>query len=147
LLGALIGGAKEGEELGFAFEYRSRRPATDPVNAMLSFAYAMLVRELTATLSAVDFDHRGFYHQPRYGRPALALDLMEPFRPIPRRFLRRYRDQQRRGKAAGFCLVGAGLRASAGGPQENDRGVRKAARDRDHPSGLSPPPKFPTHRI
>jgi CRISPR-associated endonuclease Cas1 len=50
---------------------------------MLSFAYAMLVRELTATLSAVGFDpYRGFFHQPRYGRPALALDMMEPFRPI-----------------------------------------------------------------
>ena len=50
---------------------------------MLSFAYAMLVRELTATLSAIGFDlYRGFYHQPRYGRPALALDAMEPFRPI-----------------------------------------------------------------
>lgn len=68
---------------GFAFDTRNRRPATDPVNAMLSFTYAMLVRELTATLSAVGFDpYRGFYHQPRYGRPALALDLMEPFRPI-----------------------------------------------------------------
>ena len=81
--GALIGGAKDGEALSFAFENRNRRPATDPVNAMLSFTYAMLVRELTATLSAVGFDpYRGFYHQPRYGRPALALDLMEPFRPI-----------------------------------------------------------------
>jgi CRISPR-associated endonuclease Cas1 len=67
----------------FAFENRNRRPATDPVNAMLSFAYAMLVRELTATLTAVGFDpYRGLYHQPRYGRPALALDIMEPFRPI-----------------------------------------------------------------
>jgi CRISPR-associated endonuclease Cas1 len=72
-----------GEPLRFEFENRNRRPATDPVNAMLSFAYAMLVRELTATLSAVGFDpYRGFYHQPRYGRPALALDIMEPFRPI-----------------------------------------------------------------
>jgi CRISPR-associated endonuclease Cas1 len=69
--------------LRFEFENRNRRPATDPVNAMLSFSYAMLVRELTATLSAVGFDpYRGFYHQPRYGRPALALDIMEPFRPI-----------------------------------------------------------------
>jgi CRISPR-associated protein Cas1 len=67
----------------FAFEHRNRRPATDPVNAMLSFAYAMLVREWTATLSAIGFDpYRGFYHQPRYGRPALALDMMEPFRPV-----------------------------------------------------------------
>jgi CRISP-associated protein Cas1 len=72
-----------GEKLRFDFATRNRRPATDPVNAMLSFAYAMLVRELTAILSAVGFDpYRGFYHQPRYGRPALALDMMEPFRPI-----------------------------------------------------------------
>jgi CRISP-associated protein Cas1 len=76
-------GSMLAERLSFNFENRNRRPATDPVNAMLSFAYAMLVRELTATLSAVGFDpYRGFYHQPRYGRPALALDLMEPFRPI-----------------------------------------------------------------
>ncbi len=75
--------AQDGELPRFEFENRNRRPATDPVNAMLSFAYAMLVRELTATLSAVGFDpYRGFYHQPRYGRPALALDMMEPFRPI-----------------------------------------------------------------
>jgi CRISPR-associated endonuclease Cas1 len=80
----LLGGNGHGGELPrFEFENRNRRPATDPVNAMLSFAYAMLVRELTATLSAVGFDpYRGFYHQPRYGRPALALDMMEPFRPI-----------------------------------------------------------------
>lgn len=43
----------------------------------------MLARVFTNTLSAVGFDpYRGFYHQPRYGRPALALDLMEPFRPL-----------------------------------------------------------------
>ena len=62
---------------------RNRRPPTDPVNALLSFAYAMLTRTFTVTLSAIGFDvYRGFYHRPRYGRPALALDLMEPFRPI-----------------------------------------------------------------
>ena len=50
---------------------------------MLSLAYAMLTRHLTVTLAAVGLDpYRGFYHAPRYGRPALALDLMEPFRPI-----------------------------------------------------------------
>ena len=80
---SLLTGSKDDESLRFKFENRNRRPATDPVNAMLSFSYAMLVRELTATLSAVGFDpYRGFYHQPRYGRPALALDIMEPFRPI-----------------------------------------------------------------
>ncbi len=67
----------------FRFERRNRRPPTDPVNALLSFAYALLTRTFTVTLSAIGFDvYRGFYHQPRYGRPSLALDLMEPYRPI-----------------------------------------------------------------
>ena len=67
----------------FDFEGRNRRPPRDPVNAMLSLAYSMLAREWTVTLQAVGFDpYLGFYHQPRYGRPALALDLMEEFRPL-----------------------------------------------------------------
>jgi CRISPR-associated endonuclease Cas1/CRISPR-associated protein Cas4 len=67
----------------FDWEGRNRRPPTDPINALLSFAYAMLVRAWTVQLSAVGLDpYRGFYHQPRYGRPALALDMMEPFRPL-----------------------------------------------------------------
>lgn len=69
--------------LSFDFSLRNRRPPSDAVNAMLSFAYTMLARTLTVTLQAVGFDpFRGFYHQPRYGRPALALDMMEPFRPL-----------------------------------------------------------------
>jgi CRISPR-associated protein Cas1 len=69
--------------LSFDFTQRNRRPPSDPVNAMLSFAYTMLARTWTVTLRAVGFDpFRGFYHQPRYGRPALALDMMEPFRPL-----------------------------------------------------------------
>ena len=70
---------------GFDFDFssRNRRPPLDPVNALLSLAYSVLTRQLTTTLSAVGFDpYRGFYHQPRYGRPALALDVMEPFRPL-----------------------------------------------------------------
>ncbi|MYE02986.1 MAG: CRISPR-associated endonuclease Cas1, partial [Alphaproteobacteria bacterium] len=67
----------------FRFETRNRRPPTDPVNAMLSLAYAMLARHLTVTLASVGLDpYRGLFHAPRHGRPALALDLMEPFRPI-----------------------------------------------------------------
>lgn len=74
---------RNGDAPAFDFETRNRRPPTDPVNALLSFAYALLTRTFTVTLSAVGFDpYRGFYHQPRYGRPALALDLMEPFRPL-----------------------------------------------------------------
>jgi CRISPR-associated endonuclease Cas1/CRISPR-associated protein Cas4 len=67
----------------FAFDKRSRRPPADPVNAMLSYAYSLLTRTWHNALSAVGFDpYLGFYHKPRFGRPALALDLMEPFRPI-----------------------------------------------------------------
>lgn len=69
--------------LAFDFTHRNRRPPTDPVNALLSYAYSLLVRSWSTTLTAVGFDpYRGFYHQPRYGRPALALDMMEPFRPL-----------------------------------------------------------------
>ena len=67
----------------FAFDKRTRRPPADPVNAMLSFGYALLSRTWLTTLSAVGFDpYLGFYHKPRFGRAALALDMMEPFRPI-----------------------------------------------------------------
>ncbi|MDN5924660.1 MAG: CRISPR-associated endonuclease Cas1 [Xanthomonadales bacterium] len=69
--------------LSFDFTVRNRRPPADPINAMLSFAYTMLARTWTITLRSVGFDpFRGYYHQPRYGRPALALDMMEPFRPL-----------------------------------------------------------------
>lgn len=79
----LIKSDKDSESFSFDFTHRNRRPPTDPVNALLSYAYALLVRTWTVTLTAVGFDpYRGFYHQPRYGRPALALDMMEPFRPL-----------------------------------------------------------------
>jgi CRISPR-associated protein Cas1 len=62
---------------------RSRRPPQDEVNALLSFAYAVLAGECLAACAAAGLDPRqGFLHRPRAGRPALALDLMEPFRPI-----------------------------------------------------------------
>ena len=81
--GAMLQEAAPDREFAFEFETRNRRPPKDPVNALLSFAYSLLVRAWTVTLTAVGFDaYRGLYHQPRYGRPALALDLMEPFRPL-----------------------------------------------------------------
>ena len=68
---------------GFDFNSRNRRPPRDPVNALLSFCYAILARECHVALTASGFDPMvGFLHQPRYNRPALALDLMEEFRPI-----------------------------------------------------------------
>ena len=71
------------ERMDFDFTTRSRRPPRDPVNALLSFAYALLAKDLAITARAVGLDpFVGFFHQPRHGRPALALDLMEEFRPI-----------------------------------------------------------------
>jgi len=79
----LFKGAGDDPEFGFDFRGRNRRPPPDPVNALLSFAYTLLVRSWSVTLAAVGLDpFRGYYHQPRYGRPALALDMMEPFRPL-----------------------------------------------------------------
>jgi CRISPR-associated protein Cas1 len=73
----------ETEAFTFDFTHRKRRPPTDPVNALLSLAYSLLAKDCTIAALAVGFDpYVGFYHQPRHGRPALALDLMEEFRPL-----------------------------------------------------------------
>ena len=70
-------------EFSFDFEGRNRRPPRDPVNALLSLAYSVLAKDQMVACYGVGFDPLiGFLHQPRYGRPALALDLMEPFRPL-----------------------------------------------------------------
>ena len=67
----------------FQLEGRNRRPPTDPVNALLSFVYALLTKDLTLATRFVGFDpYLGFFHKPRYGRPSLALDLAEEFRPL-----------------------------------------------------------------
>lgn len=80
---AFAGMLKPREPLSFDFQRRNRRPPRDPVNALLSFTYALLVKEIVLAASGVGLEPLlGFYHQPRFGRPALALDLMEELRPI-----------------------------------------------------------------
>ncbi len=67
----------------FDFDSRNRRPPRDPINALLSFAYSLLAKELLIAITTVGLDPMlGFYHQPHFGRTGLALDLMEEFRPI-----------------------------------------------------------------
>lgn len=67
----------------FDFRVRNRRPPRDPVNALLSLGYSLLAKDCAIAAAAVGFDpYVGFYHQPRFGRPALALDIMEEFRPL-----------------------------------------------------------------
>jgi CRISPR-associated protein Cas1 len=67
----------------WGFSQRARRPPPDPVNAALSLAYTLLCSEAISAVAIAGFDpHCGFYHADAYGRPSLALDLMEQFRPV-----------------------------------------------------------------
>lgn len=62
---------------------RNRRPPKDPVNALLSLGYTLLTRDIYAACGSVGLDPMfGFYHRPEAGRPALALDMIEFFRPL-----------------------------------------------------------------
>lgn len=67
----------------FSFTRRTRRPPLDPVNALLSFLYTLLVHDCRSALETVGLDAAvGFLHRERPGRPSLALDLMEELRPV-----------------------------------------------------------------
>ena len=72
------------QRLGFFnFNGRNRRPPRDPINCLLSYVYSLLTKDLTAVALAVGLDpYLGVFHRPRFGRPALALDLAEEFRPL-----------------------------------------------------------------
>lgn len=81
-LGTVIDGT------GFHFTSRSRRPPRDPVNALLGFCYGLILTETIGGLEAVGLDPQiGFLHSDRAGRPALALDVVEEFRPMIDRFV------------------------------------------------------------
>lgn len=88
MLKSKSGGASIADESGesvfqFDFTRRNRRPPVDPVNALLSYGYAILTKDLSVAAWIVGLDpFLGFYHRPKYGKPALALDLMEEFRPL-----------------------------------------------------------------
>ena len=79
---SLLSGAQALPGPGFT-GLRNRRPPTEAVNCLLSFCYGLLTKEMLAACLAVGFDpYIGLYHRPRFGRPALALDLAEEFRPL-----------------------------------------------------------------
>lgn len=79
--GRMLHGAVPGR--GFDFRTRNRRPPRDPVNALLSFGYALLAKDAFSAVLTVGFDpYLGFYHGGKHGRPSLALDLMEEFRAV-----------------------------------------------------------------
>lgn len=100
---------------GFAFTSRSRRPPMDPVNALLSFLYAMLGHDARAACETVGLDSQvGFLHRDRPGRPGLALDLMEEFRPFLADRLALTLINRRQVQADGF------RRAETGGVEMSD---------------------------
>jgi len=71
----------DGDALNFS--KRSRRPPADPINVLLSFSYALLTSLVNTAVCIVGLDpYQGFFHQDRFGRSSLALDLMEEFRPV-----------------------------------------------------------------
>ena len=68
---------------GWTFPGRKRRPPSDPVNALLSFAYGLLRVQVTAAVHIVGLDpYIGYLHEVHHGQPAMVLDLMEEFRPL-----------------------------------------------------------------
>ncbi len=80
---ALATNDSSSHSLNFDFTRRNRRPPRDPVNALLSLGYGLLAKDVTILCASVGLDpYLGFFHQPRHGRPSLALDMMEPFRPL-----------------------------------------------------------------
>jgi CRISP-associated protein Cas1 len=67
----------------FDFQARNRRPPRDPVNALLSFGYALLAKDIFSAVLTVGFDpYLGFFHGGKHGKPSLALDIMEEFRAV-----------------------------------------------------------------
>ena len=79
----VFGRLLSGGDPAIVFSGRNRRPPLDPVNALLSFLYALLGHDCRSALEAAGLDAAvGFFHRDRPGRPSLALDLMEEFRPV-----------------------------------------------------------------
>ena len=79
----VFGDLVRNDEPAFSFSGRSRRPPLDPLNALLSFLYALLVHDCRSALETVGLDPAvGYLHRERPGRPSLALDLMEELRPV-----------------------------------------------------------------
>jgi len=93
----------------FTFRVRSRRPPLDPMNALLSFLYSMLAHDARSACEAVGLDAAvGFLHRDRPGRPSLALDLMEEFRPFLADRLALSLVNRRQVSVSGFTVTESG---------------------------------------
>ncbi len=104
----------------FKITDRNRRPPLDPANALLSFVYALLLHDCVSALAAAGLDPSvGFLHTDRPGRPSLALDLMEEFRPLAADRLVLALINRKEVQPAGF-------KKREGGAVEMDQATRKA---------------------
>ena len=116
---------------------RNRRPPRDPVNSLLSFAYAMLAKDCFSAACTVGFDpYQGFYHAGRHGRPSLALDLMEEFRPVIADSVVLSLINNGMLVERGFPDLARRLPAHRRRPQDLFRGLRTAQGDRGDAPGL-----------
>ena len=117
---------RKGNEMGeFDFTGRNRRPPADRVNALLSFAYSMLTKDTVVACLAAGLDpYAGLYHRPRFGRPALALDIAEEFRRSRGRLNGPNSHQQRRDRAWRFRRASGRRLAHGRRAQEIHPGIR-----------------------
>jgi len=112
----------------------------------LSFVYAMLVKDCTVALIASSLDpYVGFYHQPRFGRPALALDLAEEFRPLIGDSVVLTVVNNGRGRPEGLHPARRRRRPDARGPAVGDCGVRAAHEDGASPSSVRVSRRVPAY--
>lgn len=97
------------QDKAFAFNGRNRRPPVDPTNALLSFLYSLLMHDVRAACESAGLDAAvGFLHRDRPGRPGLALDLMEEFRPLLADRLALSLINRRQVASAGFEIAPSG---------------------------------------
>jgi CRISPR-associated protein Cas1 len=120
----------------FFFKERSRRPPMDNVNALLSFVYTLLAHDCRGACESVGLDPQaGFLHADRPGRPGLALDIMEEFRPVLADRLVVTLINRQQVKPEGFTLTESGAVSMS---QETKREVLKAYQERKRDELLHP---------
>ncbi len=108
-------------DLGFT--QRAYRPSPDPVNALLSFGYSLLQKDMSTAVQLVGMDeYLGFFHVIHYGRPSLTLDLMEEFRPLIVDAMVLDLVNSDRIQASDFRSGVVEIEADAVGPEEPDTG-------------------------
>ena len=118
----------------FEFSRRTRRPPRDPVNALLSFCYGLLLTEFIGASEAVGLDYQmGFFHRPRSGRPSLALDLAEELRPVTDRFVVSLLRRNQLGPQSFVDMPGGAVYLS-------DEGRNQSHQAMGAPQGLRVPP-------